>query len=573
MSRRPTLSRFSLAVLLTVVLGLGLLALPDSLGTADQQGLAGLAAGILVGGLAGLWCGQAVRRPVKQLRQAVAAIAGGNPDMVVPCTEDPHDIGDLARAIEVLRADAAQMAAQRWIKTHQAEIQLELQSATNVIELARIFLSTVCPLLKVGYGVFYSYEEDNRRLCLIGSYAFKIRSSFDQYFDLGQGLAGQCAFERSPITLTCPSGDYFPVNSSLIEAPPKAIAVFPVLRGERLMAVVELATLDDFGATQQALLDSVMPILAMSMEILGRTAKTEKLFEETAHQAARLQAQQEELQATEAWFRSIIESAPDGILVTDEAGTVILANNQIDEMFGYPEGELVGQSVEILVPEAVRGRHAGFRASYLKSATSPMMAARDRELLGVRRDGSSFPVEVGLSRLPLVGQRRNCICASVRNVSERKQAEKSLAHANMMSETALELTKAGSWQVPLDGSEVFLISERAAKVFGNIIRPDGRYHPTDEWAVNLFAADPVIAERTLAHFADACAGRVPRYDVTYPYKRPIDGRVVWIHALGHVVRDDAGKPLAMYGVSQDVTDITLAEGAALQAQGPPTPAL
>jgi PAS domain S-box-containing protein len=113
--------------------------------------------------------------------------------------------------------------------------------------------------------------------------------------------------------------------------------------------------------------------------------------------------------------------------------------------------------------------------------------------------------------------------------------------------------------VPLDGSNIFNISERAAKIFGNILHEDGRYHAWDEWAVNLLAADKEIAEKTFALRNDVFAGRVPTYDTIYAYKRPIDGRVVWIHAMGDVVRDVEGKPTDMYGVTMDITERKQAE--------------
>ena len=99
----------------------------------------------------------------------------------------------------------------------------------------------------------------------------------------------------------------------------------------------------------------------MSLEILERNEKTQRLLAETREQAAQLEeqtvelgAQQDEINATEAWFRGIIESAPDGMLVADENGRIVLANPQLEAMFGYAAGELVGAAIETLVPQAVR---------------------------------------------------------------------------------------------------------------------------------------------------------------------------------------------------------------------------
>src|SRR4029450_7834389 len=74
------------------------------------------------------------------------------------------------------------------------------------------------------------------------------------------------------------------------------------------------------------------------------------------------------------------------------------------------------------------------------------------------------------------------------------------------------------------------------------------------WAANAPAGDEAAAKVAAENFAAAVAGTIPVYDVTYAYKRPIDGRIVWIHSLGHVVKDSNGKPTDIYGVTQDITE-------------------
>jgi signal transduction histidine kinase/CheY-like chemotaxis protein/HPt (histidine-containing phosphotransfer) domain-containing protein len=133
----------------------------------------------------------------------------------------------------------------------------------------------------------------------------------------------------------------------------------------------------------------------------------------------------------------------------------------------------------------------------------------------------------------------------------QRQAEE-LNRINLLADSALELTKAGYWHVPIDGSGRYNSSERAAHIFGDPPSPGHRYH-LDFWAANARAGDEAAAKVTAENFAAALAGTIPVYDATFAYKRPIDGRVVWIHALGHVVKDANGKPTDMYGVTQDVT--------------------
>jgi two-component system sensor histidine kinase/response regulator len=130
------------------------------------------------------------------------------------------------------------------------------------------------------------------RLRRLSAYALPERSDRKAVCsNLARVWSGQCALERAPILITQPPPDYLPIGSSLGEAPPGVILLLPVLRNDRLLAVLELATFASFGAREQALLDELMPILAMSLEILERNIHTQALLEETQRQAATLEEQ------------------------------------------------------------------------------------------------------------------------------------------------------------------------------------------------------------------------------------------------------------------------------------------
>ena len=532
-----------------------------------------LVGGLAFGGLLGYVIGMSIRRPTAELREAVNQLAAGRLDIQVPLTDFPNELGDLARSIAVLQTEARQVEAQRWIKSHQAAIAGDLQRAESPAALAQALLAGLAPLVGLGHGLVYRREEGADRLRRIGAYACLDSAPGTREIAFGVGLVGQCAVEKSALMLDPAPADYVRIGSGLGEAVPRALVLRPLLLNDRLLGVVELATLRSVGAREVALLDAVLPVAAMSLEILERSEKTQRLLAETreqasqlAEQTAALGAQQDELRATEAWFRGIIESAPDGMLVVDDSGTIILANPQLELMFGYSAGELVGSKIEVLVPSGVRSRHVALRDGFLAEGGTRQMGLRDAELTGVRKDGGEFPVEVGLSRLPALGGRGLCVCATVRDITERLQAAKAIAHANMMSDSALDLTRAGYWLIDYGDPDYYTSSERAAAIFGEHPTPGYRYHLMDEWYSRIAAADPAVAEATGAHYAEAVAGTVPRYDMTYCYKRPIDGQVAWIRAIGNVLRDADGKARFMYGVAQDVTEIKRAEEEILRAK-------
>ena len=112
----------------------------------------------------------------------------------------------------------------------------------------------------------------------------------------------------------------------------------------------------------------------------------------------RKQAEQR-LRETEQFFRSVLELAPDGLMVADEKGIIQLANAQCEKLFGYPRADLIGQAVEMLVPTEVRARHPAMREGFHRNP-NPRAMGVGRELRGQRKDGSVFPLEIGLSPLP-----------------------------------------------------------------------------------------------------------------------------------------------------------------------------
>ncbi|WP_338692843.1 PAS domain S-box protein [Streptomyces sp. Q6] len=124
--------------------------------------------------------------------------------------------------------------------------------------------------------------------------------------------------------------------------------------------------------------------------------------------------------AAEEPFRALLEAAPDAMVIVDDAGVIRLVNAQTETLFGYPRHELLGQPIEMLVPQRFRAQHPTHREGYSGNQQVRPMGA-NLELYGLRRDGAEFPVEISIS--PLQTPDGLLISAAVRDVSERKAAD------------------------------------------------------------------------------------------------------------------------------------------------------
>ncbi|MGZ5007899.1 MAG: PAS domain S-box protein [Methylobacter sp.] len=127
-------------------------------------------------------------------------------------------------------------------------------------------------------------------------------------------------------------------------------------------------------------------------------------------------------------FRQAVESSPNAIVMVNKSGIIEMVNSQTELFFGYSRAELIGQPVEILVPKRFRNAHAGYRQAYLAAPVSRPMGA-GRELYGLRKDGTEFPVEIGLSLID--SKEETLVLSTIVDITTRKAAEAAVRQAQI----------------------------------------------------------------------------------------------------------------------------------------------
>ena len=189
---------------------------------------------------------------------------------------------------------------QDWLKTHLARFTRMLQGHRDLVTVSRLILSELTPLVNAQQAAFYvaDHRSGDSTLELLAGYAQRHSKSLPRKIAFGEGLVGQCAFEKKRIVLTSAPSDYIRISSALGSGTPVNIVILPVLFEGQVKAVIELASFSKFSEIHQTFLDQLTESIGVVLHTIAANMQTEYLLHQSQSLTAELQAQQEELKKT-----------------------------------------------------------------------------------------------------------------------------------------------------------------------------------------------------------------------------------------------------------------------------------
>ena len=258
--------------------------------------------------------------------------------------------------------------------------------------------------------------------------------------------------------------------------------------------------------------------------------------------------QEQALRDSEKRFRSLMESAPDAMVMVNQSGYIELVNSQTEHLFGYTREELAGQAIEMLIPEPFHSRHATHRDGYIADPRVRGMGV-GLELYALRKDGSHLPVEISLS--PIETAEGVLIASSVRDITERKRTEERLTAEHSLLHTLIDA-------IP----DYIFVKDRGGRfILSNIAHAHAAQASDPDDLIGKTAAEVFPAELAAQFDADDQTILRSGASLISQERQSVDpvGKAVEVSTTKVPLRNLEGEVIGLVGISRDITASKLAK--------------
>ncbi|HEX6259329.1 MAG TPA: response regulator, partial [Woeseiaceae bacterium] len=214
------------------------------------------------------------------------------------------EVADLKNYINAmignLRQTTDRNTEQDWLKTNLANFSSRMQGQRDLHSVADMLLSELAPLVSAQQGIMYVATEsaEGPRLKQVAAYADNAAAAAPREYAFNEGLIGQCARQRKALVVSGVPANSIRISSGIVDAEPRSVVILPVLFEDKVRAVIELASIDDFTTSHIAFLEQLADIIGVVINNIEGTMRTERLLAQSQQLAAEQQSQQRELQKT-----------------------------------------------------------------------------------------------------------------------------------------------------------------------------------------------------------------------------------------------------------------------------------